>query len=80
MMHLSVLFPSLGTVALLQSMYGIHRTSRVTVMILSFWTDMPVQTVQTQIRLLLEEQSDQGLHYVPFRLHHLDSFLYGRAT
>ena len=32
-----------------------------TVMILSFWTDMPGQTVQTQIRLLLEEeQSDQS--------------------
>ena len=36
-----------------------------TVMILSFWTDMPGQTVQTQIRLLLEEQSDQGLHCLP---------------
>ena len=44
-----------------------------TVMILSFWTDMPRQTVQTQIRLLLE-QSDQGLHCLPFRLHRLDSF------
>ena len=30
-------------------------------MILSFRTDMPGQTVQTQIRLLLEERSDQGL-------------------
>ena len=30
----------------------------VTVMILSFWTDMPGQTVQTQIRL--EEQSGSG--------------------
>ena len=37
------------------------------VMILSFWTD----TVQTQIRLLLEEQSDQGLHCLLFHLHHL---------
>ena len=51
-----------------------------TVMILSFRTDMPGQTVQTQIRLLLEEQSDQGLHCLPFRLHRLDSLLYGRAT
>ena len=25
-------------------------------------------------------QSDQGLHYLPFRLHHLDSLLYGIAT
>ena len=32
-----------------------------TVMILSFWTDRSGQTVQTQIRLLLE-QSDLGLH------------------
>ena len=49
-------------------------------MILSFRTDMPGQTVQTQIRLLLEEQSDQGLHCLPFRLHRLDSLLYGRDT
>ena len=40
---------------------------------------MPGQTVQTQIRLLLEEQSDQGLHCLPFRLHRLDSLLCGRA-
>ena len=52
----------------------------ITVMILSFQTDRPGQTVQTQIRLLLEEQSDQGLHCLPFRLHRLDSLLYGRAT
>ena len=53
-----------------------------TVMFLSFRTDMPGQTVQTQIRLLLvlEEQSDQGQHCLPSRLHRLDSFLYGRAT
>ena len=44
----------------------------ITVMILSFRTDMPGQTVQTQIRLLLEEQSDQDLHCLPFRLHRLD--------
>ena len=50
-----------------------------TVMIPSFRTDMPRQTVQTQIRLLLEEQSDQGLQCLPFRLHRLDSLLYGRA-
>ena len=51
-----------------------------TIMVLSFWTDMPGQTVQTQIRLLLEEQSDQGLHCLPFRLHRLDLLLCGRAT
>ena len=49
-------------------------------MILSLRTDMLGQTVQTQIRLLLEEQSDQRLHCLPFRLHRLDSLLYGRAT
>ena len=52
----------------------------ITVMILSFRTDRSEQTVQTQVRLLLEVQSDQGLHCLPFRLHRLDSFLYGRAT
>ena len=51
-----------------------------TVMILSFRTDTPGQTVQTQIRLLLEVQSDQGLHCLQFRLLRLDSLLYGRAT
>ena len=39
-----------------------------TLMILSFRTDMSKQTVQTQIRLLLQEQSDQGLHYLLFHL------------
>ena len=35
-------------------------------MILSFRTDLPGQTVQTQIRL--EEQPDQGLQCLPFHL------------
>ena len=43
-----------------------------TVMILNFWTDWSGQTVQTQIRLLLEEQSDQGLHCLLFHLHVFD--------
>ena len=55
-------------------------TTVVTVMILSFQTDMPGQTVQTQIRLLLEEQSVQGPHCLPFRLHRLDPLLYSKAT
>ena len=38
-------------------------------MIQSFWADRSGQTVQTQIRLLLEEQSDQGLHCSQVRLH-----------
>ena len=37
-------------------------------MILIFRTEMSRQTVQTQIRLLLEEQSDQGLHCLLFQL------------
>ena len=37
-------------------------------MILIFRTDLTGQTVQTQIRLLLEEQSDQGLHCLLFHL------------
>ena len=45
-----------------------------TVMILSFRIDRPGQTVQTQIRQLLEEQSDQGLHCLQFPLHRLDVF------
>ena len=48
-----------------------------TVMILSFRTDRSEQTVQTQIRLLLEEQSDLGLHCLPFHLHLLYTLLYG---
>ena len=46
-----------------------------TVMILSFRTDRPGQIVQTQIRLLLEEQSDQGLYCLQFPLHHLNALL-----
>ena len=33
-----------------------------------------MQTVQTQIRLLLQEQSDQGLHCLQFQLQLLDIF------
>ena len=51
-----------------------------TVTIQSFRTNRPGQTVQTQIWLLLKEQSDQGLHCLPFCLHRLDSLVYGKAT
>ena len=44
----------------------------IPLMTLSFRTDRSGQTVQTQIRLLLEEQSDQGLHCLLFHLHHFD--------
>ena len=49
-----------------------------TVMIISFWTYRSGQTVQTQIRLLLKEQSDQGLHCaIP---HLFDEIPYGLAS
>ena len=41
-------------------------------MIISFRTDRSGQTLQTLIRLLLEEQSDQGLHCLLFDLHLFD--------
>ena len=49
-------------------------------MTLSFQTDRSGQTVQTQIRLLLEEQSDQGLHCLSFHLHLLAKFFHGKAS
>ena len=53
----------------------------ITVMILCFQQDRSGQTVQTQIRLLLQEQeqSDQGLHCLlhVFCLHLLDTLFYG---
>ena len=36
-------------------------------------TDRFKQILQSQIRLLLKEQSDQGLHYLLFHLHLLDA-------
>ena len=53
---------------------------RDTVMILNFRTDMSGQTVQTQIRLLLAEQSDQGLHCLLFHLHVFDKIPSGLAS
>ena len=50
-----------------------------TVMIQSFRAGRSGLTVQTQIRLLLEEQSDQSLHCLQFHLHLLDALLYGKA-
>ena len=52
----------------------------VTLLILNFQTDRSVQTVQTQIRQLLEEQSDQGLHCLLFHLHHFDKIPLGLAS
>ena len=49
-------------------------------MILSFPTDWSGQIVKTQIRLLLQEQSDQGLHYLQYCLHFLDALPYGKTS
>ena len=48
--------------------------------ILSFRTHRPGQTVQTQIRLLLEDQSGQGQHCLQFPLHILDALRLNKAT
>ena len=34
----------------------------------NIWTDRSEQTVQSQIRLPLKEQSDQGLNCLPFHM------------
>ena len=47
-----------------------------TVIILNIGTDRSEQTVQTQIRLLLMEQSDQGLLCLVFCLHLLNTILH----
>ena len=52
----------------------------ITVMSLNFWTDRSGQTVQTQMRLLPEEQSDQGLHCLLFHLHVFDKIPSGMAS
>ena len=51
-----------------------------TVMVISFRTDKSEQTVQTQIRLLVEELSNQGLHYLLFHLHVFDKIPSGLAS
>ena len=58
----------------------LFRSEHVTVMMLSFWTDWSGKIVQTQIRLLLEEQSDQGLYYLQDCLHLLDALRYGKSS
>ena len=47
--------------------------NRTTVMTLNLRTDRSGQTVQTQIRLLLDDRAvDQGLHCLLFHLHLFD--------
>ena len=49
-------------------------------MIVNFRTDESGQTVQAQIRLLLEEQSDQSIHCLLFHLHVFDKIPSGLAS
>ena len=60
------------------SNYGTHKTilERTTIIILNIGTDRSEQTVQTQIRLLLMEQSDPGLLCLLFCLHLLNTKLH----
>ena len=51
-----------------------------TEVILSFRTYRSGQTVQTQISLLLEEQSDQGLHCLLFHRHLFDKIPFGLSS
>ena len=50
------------------------------IMTLSFWTEGSGQIVQAQIRLLLVEQSDKGLHCLLFALHHFDKITQGLTS
>ena len=63
----------------LKLFHNIYRPMLYAVMILSFRTNRSGQTVQTQIRLLLEEQFDQGLHCLLFHLHLFDEIPKGLA-
>ena len=50
----------------------------IPIIILNIGTDRSEQTVQTQIRLLLMEQSDQGLLCLLFCLHLLNTILHSK--
>ena len=67
-------FPKSGTPGLLgKHAYAILLQWLIhTVMIPSFQTNRSGQIVQTKIRLLLEEQSDQGFHCLLLYLHLFD--------
>ena len=57
-----------------------YSTGKHTVMTLCFRTHGSGQTVQTQIRLLLEEQSNLGLHCLLFHLQIFDEIPKGLAS
>ena len=54
----------------------VFSVKKTTVIILNIGTDRSEQTVQTQIRLLFMEQSDQGLLCLLFCLHLLNTILH----
>ena len=58
------------------SVFYINIFFYISVIILNIGTDRSEQTVQTQIRLLLMEQSDQGLLCLLFCLHLLNTILH----
>ena len=49
------------------------------VMFLNFGTDRFVLTMQTKIRMLLGEQSDQDVHCLQCSLHLFDALFYHKA-
>ena len=61
-------------------MHILMKVIKRTVMILTIWTNKSEPTAQTQIRLLLQEQSDQCLHYLPFCFHFLYALRYDKTT
>ena len=70
---------TINATAIPRTFTGFHHYKMNTVMILSFRKGRSGQTVQTQITLLLEEQSDQGLHRLQYHLNRLDALLYNKA-
>ena len=51
-------------------------STHYTIRILGTGADRSEQIVQTQIRLLLKDQSDQGLHCLPVHVQLLDTLLH----
>ena len=62
----------ISTIIFYKSSDYMYSIVTVFALLTTMMTDMSGQKVQTQVRLLLEEQSDQGLHCLLFHLHHFD--------
>ena len=52
---------------------GMMHVKNLAMFTLNILTERHEQTVQTQIKLLLQEQFDQGLHCLPFNQQFLDT-------